>query len=137
MAGAIRSKGGPAIQEECNRIGGTFTGGAVITTAGNLKAKYVIHAAGPMMGEGDEEKKLKNAVVNSLKRAEENNLKSVAFPAVSTGIFGFPMERCAEIMLTECVLYLEKKGKVKDIYFCLWDKNAFEVFSEKLKKIIS
>ncbi len=137
VAGAIRSKGGPAIQEECNRIGGTFTGGAVITTAGNLIAKHVIHAAGPVMGEGDEDEKLKNAAVNSLKRAEEKNLKSIAFPAISTGIFGFPMERCAEILLTECVSYLEKKGEVKDIYFCLWDKKAYDMFAEKLKKITS
>ena len=87
VAGAIRKKGGPAIQEECNKIGGTFVGGAVITTGGNLKAKYVIHAVGPQMGEGDEDNKLKNATVNSLKVADENGLKSIAFPAISTGIF--------------------------------------------------
>jgi len=135
VAGAIRSKGGPAIQEECNKIGGTFTGGSVITTAGNLKARHVIHAAGPVMGEGDEDEKLGNAVVNSLKRAEENDLESIAFPAISTGIFGFPMGRCAEIMLAECVSYLEKKGSVENIYFCLWDQSAFDVFAGKLKKL--
>ncbi len=135
VAGAIRSKGGPAIQEECNRIGGTFVGGAVITGAGNLKAKYVIHAVGPMMGEGEEDEKLKNATINSLKRADENNIASIAFPAISTGIFGFPMERCAEIMLRECKTYLKKGGSVKEIYFVLWDKKAFKIFAEKLNPI--
>ena len=90
VAGAIRRKGGPSIQEECYRIGGTFVGGAVITTGGNLKARHVIHAVGPRMGEGEEDEKLGNAVLNSLKVAEENGLRSIAFPAISTGIFGFP-----------------------------------------------
>ena len=99
VAGAIRRKGGLTIQEECNRIGGTFVGGAVITSGGNLKAKYVIHAVGPQMGEGDEDNKLKNATVNSLKVADENNTRSIAFPAISTGICGFPIKRCAEIMI--------------------------------------
>ncbi|NVM46547.1 MAG: macro domain-containing protein, partial [Candidatus Lokiarchaeota archaeon] len=88
VAGAIRRKGGPIIQEECNKIGGTFVGGAVITTGGNLKAKHVIHAVGPRMGEGDEDNKLMNAVLNSLKLMDEHGLKSIAFPAISTGIFG-------------------------------------------------
>ncbi|MFX1435152.1 MAG: macro domain-containing protein, partial [Promethearchaeota archaeon] len=66
VAGAIRRKGGPKIQEECNKIGSTYVGGAVITTGGNLKAKYVIHAVGPRMGEGNEDEKLKNATLNSL-----------------------------------------------------------------------
>src|SRR5512139_197799 len=90
VAGAIRRKGGPAIQAECDRIGGTFVGGAVLTTGGKLKAKYVIHAVGPQMGEGDEDKKLRNAALNSLKLADEHHLRSLAFPAISAGIFGFP-----------------------------------------------
>ena len=94
VAGAIRSKGGPSIQAECDKIGGTFVGGAVITTAGNLKANHVIHAVGPRQGEGREDEKLKNATLNSLKVADENNLKSISFPAISTGIFGFPIEKC-------------------------------------------
>ena len=82
VAGAIRKKGGPAIQEECNKIGDTFVGGAVITTGGNLKAKYVIHAVGPRMGEGNEDEKLKNATLNSLKLMDEHRLKTVTFPAL-------------------------------------------------------
>ena len=83
VAGAIRRKGGLKIQEECNKIGGTFVGGAVKTTGGNLKAKFVIHAVGPQMGEGNEDEKLKNATLNSLKLADEENIKSISFPAIS------------------------------------------------------
>ena len=75
VAGAIRRKGGPAIQAECNKISPAYVGGAVITTAGNLRAKYVIHAVGPRMGEGDEDEKLKNATLNSLKLAGEKGIK--------------------------------------------------------------
>ena len=133
VAGAIRRKGGPAIQEECYRIGGTFIGGAVISTAGNLKAKHVIHAVGPRMGEGDEDNKLKNATINSLKVAEENNLKSITFPAISTGIFGFPVDRCAKIMIRETMNYLNGKTNMKKVLFCLFDEQAFSVFSEEMK----
>ena len=106
VAGAIRKKGGPAIQEECNRIGGTHVGDAVITTGGNLRAKHVIHAVGPRMGEGDEDRKLKDATLNSLKIADQNHLVSISFPAISTGIFGYPLKRCARIMLSTSIEYL-------------------------------
>jgi len=104
-AGAIRRKGEPEIQNECNKIGGTFVGGAVKTTAGNLKAKHIIHAVGPRMGEGNEDEKLKNATLNSLKLADEENIKSISFPAISSGIFGFPIDRCAKIMLQTTKMY--------------------------------
>lgn len=134
VAGAIRKKGGPVIQEECNKIGGTFVGGAVITTGGNLKAKNVIHAVGPRMGEGNEDEKLKNATLNSLKVADENNLRSIAFPAISTGIFGFPMNKCATIMLSTTIEYLSKNPKLERVVFCLWDKEAYSIFQFELKK---
>ncbi len=136
VAGAIRRKGGPSIQEECNRIGGTYVGGAVITNAGLLKAKKVIHAVGPRMGEGREDEKLADATRNSLLRAEEHGLKSIAFPAISTGIFGFPVDRCAGIMLKEAVQYLLHTGKVTDIYFCLWEQHVYTVFLNTLKTIL-
>src|SRR5512140_2958890 len=88
VAGAIRRKVGPAIQAECDKIGGCPVGRAAITTGGNLKAKYVIHAVGPRMGEGDEDQKLRSATLNSLSLADKNRLKTIAFPAISTGIFG-------------------------------------------------
>ena len=134
VAGAIRRKGGPAIQEECNKIGGTFVGGAVITTGGNLKARHVIHAVGPMMGEGDEDNKLSNATINSLKVADENQLTSIAFPAISTGIFGYPLDRCAEIMLSDTISYLKNKTGLEKVVFCLFDQQAFDIFEEALEQ---
>jgi len=137
VAGAIRKKGGPEIQAECNKIGGTFVGGAVITTAGNLKAKHVIHAVGPRMGEGNENEKLKNATLNSLKVADENNLTSISFPAISTGVFGFPIGRCAEIMLKTTIDYLKGQTGLKKVVFCLFGKDSYQVFENQLKQEIS
>ena len=134
VAGAIREKGGPNIQEECNKIGGTFVGGAVITTAGNLKTKHVIHATGPRMGEGNEDEKLKNAALNSLKLADENNLRSISFPAISAGIFGFPIQRCAEIMLKTTIDYLKGETGLERVVFCLFGQGAYRVFENQLKQ---
>src|SRR4030066_282578 len=105
-----------------------FVGGAVITTAGNLKARYVIHAVGPRMGEGNEDEKLKNATLNSLKLADEHRLKSIAFPAISTGIFGFPLDRCAKIMISNAVNYLEGKTGIERVFFCLFDAKSYHAF---------
>lgn len=136
VAGAIKKKGGPSIQEECNRIGGTHVGGAVITGAGNLKAKHVIHAVGPRMGEGDEDRKLRSATLNSLKLADQHGLKSVAFPAISTGIFGFPVDRCARIMLTTTKEYLQGETGLQRVVFCLFGQESFETFEKTLKEIV-
>jgi O-acetyl-ADP-ribose deacetylase (regulator of RNase III) len=136
VAGAIRRKGGPKIQEECDKIGGTPVGTAVITTGGNLKAKHVIHAVGPQMGEGDEDRKLRDATVNSLKVADQNKLKSIAFPAISTGIFGYPIDRCAQIMLTTTVDYLRGKTGLEKVVFCLWGEEAYQIFEKTLKIMI-
>ena len=133
VAGAIRRKGGPRIQEECNKIGGTFVGGAVITTGGHLKAKHVIHAVGPRMGEGNEDNKLKNATLNSLKLMDEKKLKSIAFPAISTGIFGYPIERCAKIMIHTAKEYLKGDTQIQEVIFCLYTTSDFDVFFKELK----
>ncbi len=135
VAGAIRKKGGPEIQAECNKVGGTFVGGAVITTGGNLKAKHVIHAVGPRMGEGDEDNKLRNATLNSLKVADENKLKSIVFPAISTGIFGFPKDRCAKIMLSTVVEYLKGDTGLEEVTFCLYDRGTYDIFEATLTSI--
>ncbi|MEK7996893.1 MAG: macro domain-containing protein [Planctomycetota bacterium] len=134
VAGAIRRKGGPKIQAECDKIGGTFVGGAVITTGGKLKARHVIHAVGPRMGEGDEDQKLRNATLNSLKVADENRLKSIAFPAVSTGIFGFPIERCAAIMLGTTIEYLKGQTGLQKVVFCLFGRDSYDVFANQLEQ---
>lgn len=135
VAGAIKTKGGPKIQEACDAIGGTYVGGAVITTGGNLNARHVIHAVGPRMGEGNEDDKLKNATLNSLTLADENHLTSIAFPAISTGIFGFPKQRCAEIMLSTVIHYLQGDTGLKRVVFCLHGASSLEVFSETLKRL--
>ncbi|MBY9012809.1 MAG: macro domain-containing protein [Candidatus Lokiarchaeota archaeon] len=134
VAGAIRRKGGPTIQEECDKIGGTIVGGAVITSGGNLKAKFVIHAVGPRMGEVDEDTKLKNAVVNSLKLMDERGLKTIAFPAISTGIFGYPIDRCAKIMISTAKKYLTEETQIKEIIFCLYSTPDTKVFSDELNE---
>jgi len=136
VAGAIRRRGGPTIQEECNKIGGTFVGGAVITTGGNLKAKYVIHAVGPRMGEGNENEKLRNATLNSLKLMDEKKLKTISFPAISTGIFGYPIERCAKIMIEANRDYLLGDTQIEEIFFCLYSKEDYEVFEKELNKYV-
>jgi O-acetyl-ADP-ribose deacetylase (regulator of RNase III) len=133
VAGAIRNKGGPRIQEECNKIGSTFVGGAVITTGGNLKAKHVIHAVGPRMGEGEEDLKLKNATLNSLKLIDQHKLKTLAFPAISTGIFGYPIERCSKIMINTSKEYLSGNTQIEEVIFCLYTTSDFEVFDKELK----
>jgi len=133
VAGAIRRKGGSSIQEECNQIGGTFVGGAKITNGGNLKARHVIHAVGPRMGEGNEDEKLKNATLNSLKLMDEHELRSIAFPAISTGIFGYPIDRCATIMISTAKDYLVGVTQIEDVVFCLYSDSDFKVFEKALK----
>ena len=132
VAGAIRRKGGSIIQKECNKIGEIFVGGAVITTGGNLKAKCVIHAVGPRMGEGNEDEKLKNAILNSLKLMDEHELKTIAFPAISTGIFGYPIEQCAKIMISTAKKYLSGETQIREVIFCLYSKPDFKVFKKEL-----
>jgi O-acetyl-ADP-ribose deacetylase (regulator of RNase III) len=136
VAGAIREKGGPSIQEECNRLGGTYVGGAVMTGAGNLRSRHVIHAVGPRMGEGEEESKLRNATMNSLLLAEEHRLESIAFPAISTGVFGYPVDKCADIMLTVVVEYLKRPSNLKEVYFCLWGRENYNIFKEMIDQMI-
>ena len=132
VAGAIRRKGGPRIQEACDKIGGTFVGGAVITIGGDLKAKYVIHAVGPRMGGGEEDTKLRNEVINSLKLMDDNKLKSIAFPAISTGIFGYPIERCSKVMISTTKEYLSRDTQIKEVIFCLYSTTDYEIFNNEL-----
>ena len=132
VAGTIRRKGGAKIQEECYKIGESLVGGAVITTGGNLKAKHVIHAVGPRMGEGDEDAKLRNAVLDSLKLMDEHGLKTIAFPAISTGIFGYPIEKCAKIMILTAKKYLAGETQIREVVFCLYSQPDYEVFNKEL-----
>lgn len=134
VAGAIVRKGGRIIQDESDKIGYCAVGEAVITGAGSLKAKHVIHTVGPRMGEGHEDEKLKNATVNSLKLADRDGLESITFPAISAGIFGFPIDRCAEIMLENIIEYLSGATGLKRVVFCLFGRDSFDVFQKELQK---
>ncbi|MGQ9486041.1 MAG: macro domain-containing protein [Desulfosoma sp.] len=111
-------------------------GGAVVTTGGRLKARWVIHAVGPRWGEGDEEEKLRQATVNSLRRATEKGMRSVTFPAISTGIFGFPKELCAKMMLETVLDFLAgKETSVERVVFCLWSSEDLSLFQETLRTL--
>ncbi len=137
VAGAIRRKGGPSIQEECLKIGYCEVGDAVITGAGDLKARYVIHAVGPRMGEGSEAGKLANAVRASLNLAERHGLRSIALPAISTGVFGYPLESCADVMLRVIVdQTFENLEHLNHIIVCLYDDHAFQVFKQQFQRKI-
>lgn len=135
VAGAIRNAGGSSIQEECNKIGPVEVGEAVITRAGNLKAKSVIHAVGPVYGEGEEDEKLKRAVLNSLKIAAKHKIKTIAFPAISTGIFHFPIQRCSKIMIQLAKDFLEKHPFPQEVVICLYGEKAYSVFEKTLDKL--
>jgi O-acetyl-ADP-ribose deacetylase (regulator of RNase III) len=130
VAGAIRRKGGDAIQRECDAIGSIPIGGAAITTGGNLKAKHVIHAASMQLGGQTTAPALRRSTAHCLRIAAEKNLMTIAFPAVGTGIAGFPMRECAEIMLEEAVAHLGKPTSLEKIYFVLFDAAAVEVFQQ-------
>jgi O-acetyl-ADP-ribose deacetylase (regulator of RNase III) len=134
VAGAIRSKGGPSIQQECDRIGHTPVGTAVMTGAGELKAKQVIHAVGPRYGEGDDDRKLASAVRASLALADRNALRSIALPAISTGNFGFPVDRAARVMLTEIHRYLQGGTKLNRVVVALFDGDSYTTFKRELRR---
>ncbi len=137
VAGAIVRKGGRVIQEESDKIGYVPVGGAAITTGGKLKARHVIHAVGPRMGEGDEDNKLKSAIKSVLDLATEKKLKSISVPAISAGIFGFPKDRCAKILVGETANYLRGKQdcSLELVEFCIFDQEAFGFFSKELAQI--
>ena len=133
VAGAIREAGGSAIQTECNDIGSCPTGSAVITGAGNLHAKYVIHAVGPMYGEGNENEKLRSAVAASLDLADKKGLKSVSFPAISAGYFHFPIAQSAKIITDTIREVAPTLKSVDHIVICLHNDTKYEVFEKALQ----
>ena len=130
VAGAIRRKGGEAIQAECDRSGPVPLGEATITTGGKLKARHVIHAASMHLGGLTTPESLRQATQNSLKRAVEKGLRTIAFPAVGTGIAGFPMRECADNMLDVAIEHLQGKTSLERVYFVLYDKGALETFQD-------
>jgi O-acetyl-ADP-ribose deacetylase (regulator of RNase III) len=130
VAGAIRRKGGPTIQQECDAIGPLSLGEAAITGGGQLPARYVIHAASMQLGGLTSEGSLRDATVNSLKRAVEKKLHTIAFPAIGTGVAGFPLDRCAQVMLEEVKKHLSSPTTLERILFILFDEPALKAFQQ-------
>ncbi len=137
--GAIHRAGGPKILEECIKIGRCETGEAVITTGGNLRAKYVIHTVGPVYRDGlhNEPRLLENAYRNCLRLASSKGIKSIAFPSISTGAYGYPIEDAAEIALKTAINCLrEEDTGIELIRFVLFGQNALSVYEKKLKELL-
>ncbi len=132
VAGAIRRKGGPTIQQECDAIGPVALGEAALTGGGQLQARYVIHAASMHLGGMTSENSLRDATVNSLKRANEKHLTSLAFPAIGTGIAGFPLDQCAQIMLEEVRRHALGQTSLQQVTFILFDERALQSFQHAL-----
>ena len=135
--GAIHRAAGPKLLEECKQLGGCQTGEAKITKGYNLPAKYVIHTVGPIWHGGNygEEEKLANCYRNSLKLAAENKIKSIAFPSISTGAYGFPIEKAAPIALEEVKKFLKKNNEVKEVVFVLFSDKDFQIYQRVYKNL--
>ncbi len=134
--GAIHRAGGPTILEECRKLGGCETGDAKITTAGRLRAKYVVHTVGPVYRNGahGEPQLLSSAYRRSLEVALENGAKSVAFPAISTGVYGYPMDEAAEIALSATAEFLCTHEGIDLVRFVLFGEKAWEAFEKALRE---
>jgi len=135
--GAIHRAGGPAILAECRQIGGCPTGQAVVTTGGNLPARYVIHAVGPVWRGGDhgEAELLRSAYANSLLRAEEQGVHSVAFPSISTGVYGFPIQRACPIAVAAVMDHVRRGTSLRRVIFCLFSSADYAIYRRHFQEI--
>lgn len=139
VAAAIVAKGGQIIQEESDKIGYVQTGNAVMTSAGKLPCKAIIHVVGPRNGEGKENEKLKQAIKSVLKLAQQNNFKSISIPAISSGIFGFPKNECARILVQESINYSQRQDTYNAppeiIEFCVFDDETLQHFRKEINQV--
>lgn len=139
--GAIHRAGGPKIHEECLEIvrkqGGCPTGEAVITSGGNLPARYVIHTVGPVWhgGDSDEPKLLENCYKNSLKLAVEHGIKTISFPSISTGAYGYPIDKAARVALRAVRDFLENNTDIEEVVFVLFNEPAYKAYEEALNEL--
>jgi O-acetyl-ADP-ribose deacetylase (regulator of RNase III) len=134
VAGAIKKRGGPSIQFECDEHGPILIGEAAITGAGDLRAKYVIHAAAMRLGGAVNRESLIASTESSLIKASENKVQTLAFPAIGTGVGGFPLEECANIMIDIVLEYLgSDRNFIEKAYFVLFDDHAYKIFKEVLE----
>jgi len=134
--GAIHRKAGPKLLEECRKLNGCETGEAKITKGYNLKAKYVIHTVGPVYNDGKsgESRLLYNSFYNSLKLAKDYGIKTIAFPAISTGVYGYPKEDAAKVSLGAIYDFLSKEGWFEKIFIVLYDEKTYKIFKNVFEK---
>lgn len=134
--GAIHRAGGPKILEACKMIGGCATGDAVITTAGDLPSKYVIHTVGPIFSDIERDRKdLYSCYEKSLLLAEEYNLDEIAFSSISTGVYGFPKEEACEIAIKASINFFSKERNLKKIIFCVFGDDQLDIYKKRLGQI--
>jgi O-acetyl-ADP-ribose deacetylase (regulator of RNase III) len=136
--GAIHRAGGPAIMAACRKIGGCPTGEAVITTGGDLPARYVIHTVGPVYRNGGsgEPKLLQNAYANSLNLAEKHGVKSMAFPSISTGVYGYPIQEASKIAIDAVAGHLKQKTQIEKVIFVLFSGHDFDVYKNTIQAFL-
>ena len=135
LAGVIRRKAGDAVQRECDEIGTIPLGGAAMTSAGKLKARHIIHAASMQLGGYTTGHALRASTAHSLRIAAEKGLRTIAFPAIGTGIGGFPLTECAAIMLHEVAEHLKRTSSIEKVYFVLFDKTALSAFEKARREM--
>jgi O-acetyl-ADP-ribose deacetylase (regulator of RNase III) len=137
--GAIHRAGGPSIMEECRRIGRCATGSAVITTAGRLPARHVIHTVGPVWqgGKHTESALLRSCYISSLQLAEDNSLKSVAFPSISTGVYGYPIDRASLVAIGAVLDYLSKATSIERVIFVLFSESDFRLYLSRMEELLA
>lgn len=128
VAGAIREKGGPSIQAECDEIGAIEVGSAAVTGAGKLKARFVIHAASMPPGGCATEQSVRTCVRRSLELANENGCRSLAIPAIGAGVGGFSAQQCAEILLEEARIHLDGSTNLEEVHFVLFGEPSYRMF---------
>jgi O-acetyl-ADP-ribose deacetylase (regulator of RNase III) len=135
VAGAIVRKGGGIIQNESDKIGYVTVGSAAITGSGALPCNAIIHAVGPKMGQGNEDHKLRKTIQSALKLASERGFKTISIPAISAGVFGFPKDKCARILLEESKNFLKESSKnmtpINLIEFCILDDEILDFFKKE------
>ncbi|GCE04318.1 O-acetyl-ADP-ribose deacetylase [Dictyobacter aurantiacus] len=135
--GAIHRAAGPTIMRECRQIGGCATGSAVATGAGNLSARYIFHAVGPIyQNSGNEPQLLASAYQTCLNLAEEHQLQSIAFPSLSTGAYGYPLHLAAPIALRTVITHLQQPTSLKQVYFILFDQRTLLAYQQALQKLL-
>jgi O-acetyl-ADP-ribose deacetylase (regulator of RNase III) len=135
--GAIHRAGGPSIMAECNKYDGCPTGSAVATTAGHLQAQYVFHAVGPIYhGRPEDARLLASAYQTCLQLAEERQLKSIAFPSISTGVYGYPLSEAAPIALKTVIEHIQQPTSLQQVVFVLFDGNSYTVYKNALAQLV-